>query len=84
MLATIAVFAFIHNWNDFFEPLVCLQSPENWAMAIGLRGFRGLYSTEWNLMMAASTAMIAPLLVLFFFVQRYFVSGIQMSGLAGR
>ena len=84
VLATIAVFAFIHHWNDFFEPLVYLQSPENWTMAIGLRGFRGLYNTEWNLMMAASTAMIAPLLILFFFAQRYFVSGIQMSGLAGR
>ena len=56
VLATIAVFAFIHHWNDFFEPLIYLQSPENWTMAIGLRGFRGLYSTEWNLMMAASTA----------------------------
>ncbi len=84
VLATIAVFAFIHNWNDFFEPLIYLQSPENWTMAIGLRGFRGLYSTEWNLLMAASTAMILPLLILFFFAQRYFVSGIQMSGLAGR
>ncbi|MDE0181912.1 MAG: carbohydrate ABC transporter permease [Caldilineaceae bacterium] len=84
VLATIAVFAFIHNWNDFFEPLIYLQSPENWTMAIGLRGFRTLYHTEWNLMMAASTAMIMPLLVLFFLAQRYFVSGIQMSGLAGR
>lgn len=84
VLATIAVFAFIHNWNDFFEPLIYLQSPENWTMAIGLRGFRTLYHTEWNLMMAASTAMILPLLVLFFLAQRYFVSGIQMSGLAGR
>ena len=84
VIATIAVFAFIHNWNDFFEPLIYLQSPENWTMAIGLRGFRDLYSTQWNLMMAASTAMIMPLLVLFFFAQRYFVSGIQMSGLTGR
>ncbi len=84
VIATIAVFAFIHNWNDFFEPLIYLQSPENWTMAIGLRGFRDLYSTQWNLMMAASTAMIMPLLVLFFLAQRYFVSGIQMSGLAGR
>ena len=84
VIATIAVFAFIHNWNDFFEPLIYLQSPENWTMAIGLRGFRDLYSTQWNLMMAASTAMIMPLLVLFFLAQRYFVSGIQMSGLTGR
>ena len=80
VVATIAVFAFIHNWNDFFEPLIYLQSPENWTMAIGLRGFRGLYSTEWNLMMAASTAMILPLLILFFFAQRYFVHGNPKKG----
>lgn len=84
VLATVAVFSFIHHWNDFFQPLVYLQSPQNWTMAIGLLSFRGLYSTSWNLMMAASTAMILPLLVLFFFAQRYFVGGIQMSGLAGR
>ncbi|RME55947.1 MAG: carbohydrate ABC transporter permease [Caldilineae bacterium] len=84
IIATIAVFSFIHHWNDFFQPLVYLQNPEKWTMAIGLLGFKDLYSTAWNLMMAASTAMILPLLVLFFFAQRYFVSGIQMSGLAGR
>ncbi len=84
VIATIAVFSFIHHWNDFFQPLIYLQNPEKWTMAIGLLGFKDLYSTAWNLMMAASTAMILPLLVLFFFAQRYFVGGIQMSGLAGR
>ena len=53
-------------------------------MAIGLQGFKDLYSTSWNLMMAASTAMMLPLLLLFFIAQRYFISGIQMSGIAGR
>ncbi len=84
IIATIAVFSFIHHWNDFFQPLIYLQNANKWTMAIGLLGFKDLYATSWNLMMAASTAMILPLLVLFFFAQRYFVSGIQMSGIAGR
>ncbi len=84
VMATVAIFSFIHHWNDFFLPLVYLQSNSKWTMAIGLQGFRDLYSTSWNLMMAASTAMILPLLILFFFAQRYFISGIHMSGIAGR
>ena len=84
VIAAIAVFAFIHHWNDFFTPLIYLQDNDKWTMAIGLQGFKDLYSTSWNLMMAASTAMILPLLILFFFTQRYFVGGIHMSGIAGR
>lgn len=84
VLAAVAIFSFIHHWNDFFLPLVYLQDPSKWTMAIGLQGFKDLYSTSWNLMMAASTAMILPLLALFFMAQRYFVSGIHLTGLAGR
>jgi len=84
VLATVAIFSFIHHWNGFFLPLVYVQDPSKWTMAIGLQGFKDLYSTSWNLMMAASTAMILPLLILFFLAQRYFVSGIHLTGLAGR
>ncbi len=84
VMATVAIFSVIYNWNDFFTPLIYLQSPHKWTMAIGLQSFKDLYSTSWNLMMAASTVMIAPLLALFFAAQRYFTSGIQMSGIAGR
>ena len=83
-MATVAVFSFIHHWNDFFLPLVYLQDTRKWTMAIGLQGFKDLYSTSWNLMMAASTAMVLPLLILFFIAQRYFVSGIHLSGITGR
>lgn len=83
-MATVAVFSFIHHWNDFFLPLVYLQDTRKWTMAIGLQGFKDLYSTSWNLMMAASTAMVLPLLLLFFIAQRYFVSGIHLSGITGR
>lgn len=84
VLAAVAIFSIIHHWNDFFLPLVYLQDTSRWTMAIGLQGFKDLYATSWNLMMAASTAMIMPLLLLFFLAQRYFVSGIQMSGISGR
>jgi ABC-type glycerol-3-phosphate transport system permease component len=84
VLATVAIFSIIHHWNDFFLPLVYLQDTSKWTMAIGLQGFKELYATSWNLMMAASTAMIIPLLILFFLAQRYFVSGIQLSGISGR
>lgn len=84
VLTTVAVFSFIHHWNDFFLPLVYLQDTAKWTMAIGLQGFKDLYSTSWNLMMAASTAMILPLLALFFLAQHYFVSGIHLTGIAGR
>jgi ABC-type glycerol-3-phosphate transport system permease component len=84
VLAAVAIFSIIHHWNDFFLPLVYLQDTSKWTMAIGLQGFKDLYSTSWNLMMAASTAMIIPLLLLFFLAQRYFVSGIQLSGISGR
>ncbi len=84
VLATVAIFSFIHHWNDFFLPLVYLQDTHKWTMAIGLQGFKDLYSTSWNLMMAASTAMILPLLILFFLAQHYFVSGIHLTGIAGR
>lgn len=84
VVATVAIFSFIHHWNDFFLPLIYLQDTKKWTMAIGLQGFKDLYSTSWNLMMAASTAMILPLLVLFFLAQHYFVGGIHLTGIAGR
>jgi ABC-type glycerol-3-phosphate transport system permease component len=83
-VATVTVFTFISLWNDFFRPLVYLQDSDKWTMAIGLQIFQGLYATSWHLMMAASTVMIVPIIAIFFMAQQYFVSGIQMTGLAGR
>lgn len=83
-LATVAVLGFLHHWNDFLEPLIYLQSPNNRTVALGLRGFQDLYHTQWTLMMAAAATAIFPVLVLFFVAQRYFVRGIHLTGLAGR
>jgi multiple sugar transport system permease protein len=82
-LVTVAIFTFLGTWNDFFGPLIYLNSPDNFTVAVGLASFRGVLNTRWELQMAASTAMILPVIVLFFFAQRYFIKGIVMTGLKG-
>lgn len=83
-LATVVIFSIIAHWNEFVLPLIYLHSTEKWTMAIGLQGFSDLYSTQWHWLMAASTVMVLPLIILFFSAQRYYLEGIQMSGIAGR
>lgn len=82
-LATVAVFTFLNAWNDYIGPLLYLRSDYNFTVAIGLATFRSVMRTEWNLLMAASTAMILPVILLFFFAQRYFIDGVVLSGLKG-
>lgn len=82
-LITVAIFTFLNGWNDFIGPLLYLNSPDNFTVAIGLATFRSVMRTRWDLLMAASTAMILPVVVLFFFLQRYFIQGIVFSGIKG-
>jgi ABC-type glycerol-3-phosphate transport system permease component len=83
-LATIAVFAFIANWNDFLTPLIYLSDPQMYTLAIGinyLRNFRG--GGELALQMAAAVMFILPCIVIYFISQRYIVQGIVTTGLKG-
>lgn len=82
-LAAVAIFTFLHGWNDFIGPLLYLNSPEKFTVAIGLATFRSVMRTRYDLLMAASTAMVLPVIVLFFFAQRYFIQGVVLSGLKG-
>jgi len=84
-LVTVAIFTFLASWNDLLGPVVYLRKPDMYTVAIGLAGFRsgqGL-ATRWDLQMAAATAVILPVIVLFFFAQRYFIRGVVMTGLKG-
>lgn len=83
-LATVAIFTFIHGWNDFLEPLIYLHDENRRTLALGLRGFQDLYATQWNLMMAASAVLVLPVVAIFLFAQRYFIRGISLTGLTGR
>ncbi len=82
-LATVAIFHFMWAWNDFFNPLIYLHHRDNWTLALGLQGFRQLYSTKVNLLMAASLVAVLPCVILFFFAQRLFIQGIVISGIKG-
>jgi multiple sugar transport system permease protein len=82
-LATVALFTFMANWNDLLGPLIYLNDKNKYTLALGMNGFFGRAGTEWALLMAASTVMIMPIIVLFFFAQRTFIQGIALSGIKG-
>lgn len=76
----IVIFIFNGTWNEFLLPLIYLQSPDNFTLALGLRMFQGEASTSWNLLMAASLLTMLPVILLFFVSQRYFIQGIVFTG----
>jgi len=80
------IFTFIGTWNDFMGPLLYLaKDPNKFTVALGLAMFRTAFAgrTRWDLLMAASTMMIIPVIFVFFVAQRYFIQGIAISGLKG-
>ena len=82
-LATVAIFSGLSSWNDFLDPLIYLNDSAKYTLALGLSEFTGLYSSQWHLLMAAATVIVAPVAALFFFAQRYFVEGITLTGSKG-
>jgi multiple sugar transport system permease protein len=82
-LTTVALFSFIGHWNDFLGPLIYTQSIEKKTLAVGLTAFQSLHGTEYHLLMAASVAVLLPILIIFFLAQRYFVEGIVTTGVKG-
>jgi ABC-type glycerol-3-phosphate transport system permease component len=83
-IATVVIFTFWWTWNSFLEPLIYLNSPELFPVSVGLNFFKDQYGTIfYDRLIAASVLSILPMLLLFFFAQRYFIEGIQLSGLKG-
>lgn len=83
-LTAVAIFSFVHHWNDFMGPLIYLQSEDKKTLALGLRAFISPTDASWNISMAASMFLVVPVLVIFFFGQRYFIRGVAMTGITGR
>lgn len=82
-LATVSIFHFLYAWNDFFGPLIYIQSKEKWTIALGLQSFSALYSQQITYLMAASTVTMLPCLILFFVAQKLFIQGVVISGVKG-
>jgi len=84
VIAIVAIYTFMHSWNDFMGPLIYLNSPENRTLALALNAFNGQYGvSDIQLLMAASFITMLPCIVLFFAAQRYFIDTGASSGLKG-
>jgi multiple sugar transport system permease protein len=80
-LITVGIFTFLNSWNDLLNQIIYLRTPDNFTLAVGLALFRSVMNTRWELLMAASTATILPIIILFFIAQRYFIRGIVLTGM---
>ena len=86
VIATVAIFAALQHYTDFMNPLIYINSLDNWTLALGISGLNAdeSFRASWELVFAAGTFMTIPVIILFIFAQRYFVQGIAMTGFGGR
>ncbi|GAA5058867.1 multiple sugar transport system permease protein [Thermocatellispora tengchongensis] len=83
-IAAVALFGFFYCWNDYYGPLLYTSTaPEQWTLSLGLASFRSLHSVQWNLTMAATLLVMAPVIIVFFFAQRVFIEGVTLTGVKG-
>lgn len=82
-LAIVAIFSFLYNWNDFFSPLIFLNSESKYTLALGLNFLKGHFFSTVSLLMAAAVLAMVPCLVLFFVAQKYFIQGVVFTGVKG-
>ncbi|MBQ9262752.1 MAG: carbohydrate ABC transporter permease [Clostridia bacterium] len=79
VLMAVTVFTFMGTWNDFNGPLIYLYDAKKYTLSLGLSFFKGLYTSQWNLLMAATVLVMLPILILFFLAQDYIINGISIS-----
>lgn len=82
-LTTVALFQFLGSWNDFLGPLIYLNDPDKYTLPLGIQVFASTSGVQWGWMMAATTVLTVPVVVLFFFTQRTFIQGISVTGMKG-
>lgn len=80
-LATLGIFIFMGMWNDFIRPLIFINSIEKMTLTLGLANMKGMYSTDWPVMMAGAFISMIPILIVFLFAQDFFVKSIALTGL---
>jgi multiple sugar transport system permease protein len=78
-LITVAIFTFNGAWNDLLGPLLYINDESMYTLQIGLQTFKGTVQTQWHYLMAMSVSVLLPVVLLFFFFQRYFIEGSNIS-----
>jgi multiple sugar transport system permease protein len=82
-LAAVGMFTFLESWNDLFGPLIFVNSINLETLPVALALYQGQFFTQTNVLMAAATVTIIPVLILYVFLQRFFIQGITLTGLKG-
>lgn len=81
-LIVVGINTFLGTWNDFLGPILYLKESQ-YTLSVGLSAFKNNYTASWDMLMAASTMVILPVIVIFFFAQKYFIEGIALTGMKG-
>ena len=79
VLTAVSIFTFMGVWNDFNGPLIYLYDSKKFTLSLGLSFFKGMYTSQWNQLMAATLLVMLPILILFFIAQQYIIDGISIS-----
>jgi multiple sugar transport system permease protein len=83
-VAAVALFQFFYCWNDYFGPQIYTsENPAAWTLSYGLQTFKSAHHTNWNLTMAATLLVMAPVILVFFLAQRAFIEGVTLTGVKG-
>ncbi|MFC5649509.1 carbohydrate ABC transporter permease [Paenibacillus solisilvae] len=82
-LSALGIFTFLGMWNNFFNPLIFLNSPDKFTVPMMLNLYRGMYATDWTLMMAGAAIALIPVLIVYIIGQRYIIEGVTLSGIKG-
>jgi len=83
-IAAVALFQFFYCWNDYFGPQIyASENPGAWTLSYGLETFKSAHHTDWNLTMAATLMVMAPVIIVFFFAQKAFIEGVTLTGVKG-
>ena len=80
-IATLCIFCFMNVWNDYFTPLIYINDARKYTLPLGLASMKGMYSTDWPVLMASSVIAVLPVLIAFLCAQDAFVKGVMMSGM---
>jgi multiple sugar transport system permease protein len=81
IISALAILFFLANWNSFLWPLTVANDDRFWVVQVGIANFRSQYAASWHYIMAASTIVAAPMLVLFVIFQKQIMESIKTSGL---
>ena len=80
-IATLSIFCFMNVWNDYFTPLIYINDSRKYTLPLGLASMKGMYSTDWPVLMASSVISVLPVLIAFLFAQDAFVKCVMMTGM---